>query len=149
MTAEAALLLFLIKNLKALPEWTPKVKKQKANKMLCLLMSLKLNLTIAGSCYLLGFVHVCGWVFCIRLAVKGMGEVVEITEVSIEWRTCQGCAGAGGGSRFPPHRWGWYQIFQEPDPSPSPLRDPSKMSAQCPLALLQLVINRAPWLCLW
>lgn len=52
MTAEAALLLFLIKNSKALPEWTPKVKKQKANKMLCLLMSLKLNLTIAGSRFL-------------------------------------------------------------------------------------------------
>lgn len=77
MTAEAALLLFLIKNSKALPEWTPKVKKQKANKMLCLLMSLKLNLTIAGS-HFLGVCASLGWVSCIRLEVKRVDEGMEI-----------------------------------------------------------------------
>lgn len=52
MTAEAAVLSFLIKNLKVLPEWTREVKKKAANKMLCLLMSLKLTLAAARSCFL-------------------------------------------------------------------------------------------------
>lgn len=105
MTAEAALLLFLIKNLKALPEWVPKVKRQKANKMLCLLMSLKLNLTIAGSRYLGVFAHVGGWVSYVGLVIEGMGAVVDSAEMPTEEGICQGCAGDGGG-RFPPHLWG-------------------------------------------
>lgn len=80
MTAEAALLLFLIKNSKALPEWTPKVKKQKANKMLYLLMSLKLNLTIAGS-HFLGVCACLGVSVFVRLAVKGVDEGMVIAEV--------------------------------------------------------------------
>ena len=47
-------------------------------------MSLKLNLAIAGSRSLGVSVHVCGWVSCIRLVVEGMGEAVEIAEVSTE-----------------------------------------------------------------
>lgn len=84
MTAEAALLLFLIKNLKASPEWTPKVKKQKAKK--CYVFEVEFH-----DCWIL-----LSWCFCAcfrvlhQAGMEGISEAVEIVEVSPGQRTHQG-----------------------------------------------------------
>lgn len=138
MTAEAALLLLLIKNLKAVPEWTSKVKKQTANKMLCVLMSLKLSLTIAGSRYL-GFCWRWWWVSCIRLLVEGLLE---------RWELQRGPQGEGCTVDV-------LELDEVPTSSVGLIQDPlgagsqsfpwrtRKRSAQCALALQQLVIDCA------
>lgn len=57
--------------------------------MLCLLMPLKSNVTITGSCYREGLAHVCTQASCSRLALEGMDDAVDIAQVSTEEGTWQ------------------------------------------------------------
>lgn len=94
MTAEAAVLSFLIKNLKVLPEWTREVKKKAANKMLCLLMSLKLTLAAARSCFLVLLDRFVGGSAAAGCGACGDLAVPHMSPLSMPW----GCWG-------PPSRW--------------------------------------------
>lgn len=94
-------------------------------------MPLKSNVTIAGSRYHGGPAHVCGWASCSRLALEGMGDAVDIAQVSTEEGTWQDVLER---QEVPSSSAGLIPIFQHPHPGPSPF-GPCQRSAQHPAAL--------------